>query len=237
MTNFLSASQNILFAGLLLLCSFASSSAVASKSASKEFADFLQSIKTIEANYAQKIHDVNNNLIDESQGKLYLKQGHQFRSEVLEPYRQDVISNGNKLWFIDHDLEQVNVSILSKKSAALPLVFLTGDISELEKEYQLSIDTNKELGLTTFVLVAKDSSNAFKEVRIGRKSKTLLFIELDNQYENNARIDFSEVRVNKALSPKLFSYEAQAGYDLIDNTVSDIAPDSKSTSSEDKHPR
>ena len=72
----------------------------------------LESLQTFQSAYKQTVIDKNSRVVEESQGSFYLGLNKSFKNTVTSPEHSEMISNGEKLWMIDHELEQVSVNYL-----------------------------------------------------------------------------------------------------------------------------
>ena len=78
-------------------------------SASQKFFDYLNGIESLEANFLQEITDQDGVVLETSQGFLKIKKPNKYRWVYFSPMEQEIVSNGDKIWIHDPELEQVVV--------------------------------------------------------------------------------------------------------------------------------
>ena len=78
-------------------------------SASQKFFDYLNGIESLEANFLQEITDQDGVVLETSQGFLKIKKPNKYRWAYFSPMEQEIVSNGDKIWIHDPELEQVVV--------------------------------------------------------------------------------------------------------------------------------
>ncbi|PKO36930.1 MAG: outer membrane lipoprotein carrier protein LolA, partial [Betaproteobacteria bacterium HGW-Betaproteobacteria-6] len=71
--------------------------------------DFLKSTRTLKADFSQMIIGKNGRKPQESAGTVAIARPGKLRWEILKPYPQLVVSDGEKVWIHDPDLQQVTV--------------------------------------------------------------------------------------------------------------------------------
>ena len=77
--------------------------------ASAELMQQLAQVKSFSANYRQRVYDIQQQLLQEGEGTLALKQHARFRFESQTPEPSLLVSDGSTLWFYNELLEQVSI--------------------------------------------------------------------------------------------------------------------------------
>ena len=113
---------------------------------------FANGVKTMTARFEQTVLDVNGKVSDRSAGSLKLQSPRQFRWDILEPYEQHIVADGDHVWVHDVELEQVNVRSQSFDEANSPLAVLL-DLGMLDQEFASS-ETGKRARATQLKLAA-----------------------------------------------------------------------------------
>src|SRR5689334_18285165 len=105
---------------LVLLCHCA----VAAEGARAKLDAFAKDLKSVSADFDQRVADANGGAGRSSHGTLALKAPRQFRWDVTAPYKQLIVADGEKVWVYDPDLEQVTVRAQGTEEAHSPLTVL-----------------------------------------------------------------------------------------------------------------
>jgi len=127
--------KNILYlVGLLSL--ILSSAVVAEQQPVAELRHFLAVTKTMQAEFKQVSFDEFGNPGQTSYGRFYLQRPGKFRWDYQKPFAQQIVSNAEKVWFFDADLEQVTVKTLDQSLGSTPALLLSGKMA-LEENFTL----------------------------------------------------------------------------------------------------
>ncbi len=187
----------------------------------------LQQLGNFEANYDQRVENKNGSLLEQGKGYFVLVEQKKFRSDVTHPYQLQTLSDGEKLWIIDHDLEQVTVGFLSDYLKDSPVALLLNNADQNNKDqigsmleaFSVEYVTNKEREQELFKLRSLDKQTLFNEIRLGLKQKKLSYIELDERSGNRVRLNFTQVKNLTAINDNLFKPRFPEHFELIDDTV------------------
>ncbi|MCP4413781.1 MAG: outer membrane lipoprotein chaperone LolA [Gammaproteobacteria bacterium] len=181
---------------------------------------YLQHLDSYEANFQQHIVSSSRQLIDSTSGRLLIKRPNRFRWEVISPYEQTIIADGNNIWSIDVDLEQVTVTDMESNLVNSPIMLLSskdakpGDYFSVE---QIKSDTEMQM----FLLQPLDSSANFEQVRLGFEDAILQLIELYDSLGQITIIRMTNIRNNPVMGNEAFIYQEIADFDVIDSRVQD----------------
>ena len=97
---------------------------------------FLQSTRTLKAEFNQSVIGKNGRKPQESSGLLALSRPGKLRWEIQKPYPQLVVGDGEKIWVHDPELQQVTVRKAGQAIGSSPAALLAGN-NELEKNFVL----------------------------------------------------------------------------------------------------
>ncbi len=176
--------------------------------------DFLGRVDTLEAAFEQSLYDEDDLRIERSAGRFYLDRPGRFRWHYDTPYVQEIVSDGERVWVYDSELEQVTEKRLGEAIGDSPARLLsTGE--DLERHFAVR-DLGRQGPLEWVELRPKDAEEgAFQAVRLGFEDATLRRMELSDSFGQTTVLRFSEVRVNPDLAPGRFRFEPPAGVDVI----------------------
>ncbi len=151
-----------------------------------------------------------------ARGVVYLKKGGKLRWEYAEPTRQEVVSDGKKLWVYTPSLNQVNVGEAPEALAGPAGSFLAG-LGRVREHFEVR-----------FLNPARPTDAAGHVVLDLRPKEPLptlsrLILILDpqgwqvrkavvhDQFENTVTMEFSRVAVNSGLPDRLFAFTPPPG--------------------------
>jgi outer membrane lipoprotein carrier protein len=178
----------------------------------------LASVNSMEAKFQQKVSNENGKILQTSAGVFALKKPKQFRWEIKGNAARLVVSNGKKVWDYDEDLAQVSVRSLSTQEQKLPIFFLSGDTSALEKNFEIKQCAATQN--TCFELVPRVSENQekqdiFQKIRLQFKDKVLVELETLDELGQKTIFKFSDVKTNPAIPDNRFQFVPPKGVDII----------------------
>ncbi len=177
---------------------------------------FSKSLKTLEASFEQTSYDENMKATEKSSGQVYMQKPGKFRWNYQEPYAQEIISDGDKLYIYEEDLEQVSIRKFDEALGTAPISLLT-DIKDLKEQF-----TIKELGEVDGLYVlqleakVKDTDYHFFLLALGEAG--LEKMQLKDKLGQQTDIELSNVKLNKKLNNSLFTFTPPKGVDVIDST-------------------
>ncbi len=199
---------------LLAVLSLSSLCAMADDTvAVQKLTQLLNQAQTITARFSQLTLDGSGTQLQETAGQLALKRPGLFRWHTDEPMEQLLVSNGEKVWLYDPDLEQVTIQTLDQRLTHTPALLLSGDVSKISENFEIS---HKEGGnVIDFILKPKSKDSLFDSLRLSFRDSVLNDMQLIDSIGQRTNILFLSVKMNEALDDKQFSFDIPEGADVI----------------------
>lgn len=199
---------------LLTVVSLSSMCALADETvAVQKLTQLLNQAQTITARFSQLTLDGGGTQLQETAGQLALKRPGLFRWHTDEPMEQLLVSNGEKVWLYDPDLEQVTIQTLDQRLTHTPALLLSGDVSKISQNFEIS---HKEGGnVIDFILKPKSKDSLFDSLRLSFRDSVLNDMQLIDSIGQRTNILFLNVKMNEPLDDKQFSFDIPAGADVI----------------------
>jgi outer membrane lipoprotein carrier protein len=174
---------------------------------------FFNDLDTLQADFHQEVRDGDNTLQQVSDGKVWIQRPGRFRWDYASPYRQQLVSDGERLWSYDEDLEQVTVQPIGEVLSATPAMLLGG--SE-PVENVFTIDTLPAEGSRQQVLLKpkSDDSNV-TALLLDFTDEVISGIRAEDSFGNITTFTFSNLVRNRELDTTLFRFEPPAGVDIV----------------------
>lgn len=198
---------------LLLCCVLAPTISNAADSARARLDAFAKGITSISADFAQQVFDPNGGSGKGSSGTLALKAPRQFRWDVVAPYKQLIVADGEKVWVYDPDLEQVTVRAQGTEEAHSPLTVLT-DLSQLDHDFSTNEQGSHD-GMIWLRLKSKDKEPQFAYCDLGFDANALARMDFEDTLGNRTQISFSHWQRNPKLPTDTFRFTPPKGVDVI----------------------
>lgn len=175
----------------------------------------LQAINTLHAGFSQMTYDELGNVDHRGTGVFYLQKPGKFRWNYREPFHQEVVTSGGKVWFYDADLEQVTIKKVDAAIGSTPALLLTGEISVMDN-FTLQNQGENE-GLSWVRLVPKNEDSGFKHITVGLDEHGIAGMELADNFGHLTRIYFQDIQTGVKIDPTLFEFKAPAGVDVFED--------------------
>ncbi len=183
------------------------------EAAVQKLTQLLNQAQTITARFSQLTLDGGGTQLQETAGELALKRPGLFRWHTDEPQEQLLVSNGEKVWLYDPDLQQVTIQKLDQRLTHTPALLLSGDVSEIRQNFDISF---KEAGdVVDFTLKPKAKDTLFDSLRLSFRKGVINDMQLIDSVGQRTNILFLSVKMNPVVDAKQFTFEVPAGADVI----------------------
>jgi outer membrane lipoprotein carrier protein len=175
--------------------------------------ELLNQAQTITARFSQLTLDGSGTQLQETAGELALKRPGLFRWHTDAPMEQLLVSNGEKVWLYDPDLQQVTIQALDQRLTHTPALLLSGDVSKIRDNFEISY---KEGGnVVDFILKPKSKDTLFDSLRLSFRNKVLNDMQLIDSIGQRTNILFLNVKMNEPQDNAQFTFKVPAGADVI----------------------
>ena len=176
--------------------------------------DYFNDLTAFQADFTQKLFNVDQELIEQSNGVITVKRPNKFRLEYQKPYFQLYIADGIKLLSYDQDLEQVIIKPQHGLLENSPAMILSNPDS-LDKNYTVT-SQGKDNGLEWYELIPKKEDSQFDRIQLGFDAQQLRIMELHDGFGQTTRLLLTKMQKNIAINASEFTFEAPAGVDIIE---------------------
>ena len=173
---------------------------------------FVTELTQLQAGFEQTVLAPDQQQAARSQGIFYLQRPGRFRWDYFEPEGQQIIADGESIWLIDPDLEQVSVQDQDDALAGTPALFLVGG-DAVEKHFEV-IDIGASQGFDWVELIPRDPDSQFVRVLLAFSDDLLQRMEMTDGFGQVTRFQFYDIQHNPTFKPGLFIYERPLNFDL-----------------------
>lgn len=189
----------------------------------------LADMNSIKGSFAQTITDADGSVLQATKGTYKIKRPGFLHWETLPPYEQIIISNSQRLWVYDPDLEQVTIHSAQHLDKG-PADILNGDLNEINQQYVV----NKILPSDAVPKKQKDASanvlesrvgftltpinvdvSSFAQVTIWFQNENLSLIEMLDKLSQITLIQFSDTTLNAEMNASEFVFTPPQDIDII----------------------
>jgi outer membrane lipoprotein carrier protein len=175
----------------------------------------MRETKSVKARFTQTFISKSRDRAAHAKGMLYIKRPKYFRWDYQEPYEQNIIADGTRVWVFEPDIEQVSTMMQDAALEGTPAVALLGG-EKLSKRFNLK-ELGKQHGMDWVELTPKDKEAQFTIIRLGLDKQGLKLLEMHDKRGQISRFHFTEI-VHGAKFPKdLFKFTPPDSYNSFLN--------------------
>jgi len=174
---------------------------------------YVDNLKTLRAEFVQRLYDDQDQLIQESRGDFLLQRPGQFRWDYKKPYAQLIVSDGKKVWIYDQDLAQVTVKKLDMNLGSAPILLLSQQQPLAEAFDILALGQKDDL--FWYKLEPKQAESDFKAIFLALDDNGLKVMELKDGFGQATQIRFMDLESNVKLDQKAFQFTPPEGVDVV----------------------
>ena len=175
--------------------------------------EFVRDVKSGRATFTQTVTAPDGAKKRSSSGSFEFLRPNRFRFVYAKPLEQTIVSDGQRVWIFDADLNQVSIRKFSAVLGATPAALLAG--GSLDKDFDVS-NQPSEGGMEWVLALPKVKDGAFQSVRIGFKAKTLSAVEITDSFGQRSNLQFSQMQSNAVIAADAFKFTPPAGADVIE---------------------
>ena len=194
---------------LVLACA----AGVASAGGIAQLRHFVESARSARGEFEQTVIAASGRKPQRASGSFVFARPGKFRWTYDKPYAQVLVSDGDKLWSWDRDLNQVTVKRLGDALGSTPAAILAGD-DAIERNFEL-VEAGSSDGLEWVHAKPKQADSSFESMRMGFAGGTLRRMELKDNFGQTTLIEFRSLVAGARPDPAQFSFVAPPGADVI----------------------
>ena len=207
--------KTLLRSSVTALCLSLLSPAVSAEdqSAAERLNELLSQAQTMTGGFSQMTLSSNGASLQETTGSLELKRPGMFRWHTDPPLEQLLVSDGEKIWLYDPDLEQVTIQQMDQRLSHTPALLLSGDVSQLQDSFD--IEWLQSGGIEDFSLTPTDADSMFDDLRLSFNDGVINDMQMSDPVGQRTNILFRNVELNAPLDDARFTFEVPDGVDVI----------------------
>lgn len=172
--------------------------------------EFARGLDSLSAEFSQVTIDGNEEVVEESRGRMYFEAPDRIRWDYLEPFPQVIVADGEQLWHYDESLEQVTVRPQPAPEDSPMLVLTRPEL--LEKFYRiLPSDRPDQLRFEPLADQAE-----IEMARLTFRDGKPAFLDLFDPFGQSTRLALSEIKRNPEIERGTFDFEVPEGADVLE---------------------
>jgi outer membrane lipoprotein carrier protein len=198
---------------LLLLAGAGLLPAAHAQDAVERLRAFVRDTKSGQSAFTQVVTSADGKRRRTSSGEFAFARPDRFRFVYRKPFEQTLVSDGQKVWMHDPDLNQVSSRKLGQALASTPAALLAG--GALEPAFALAAEPPAE-GLDWVKAMPQARDGAFQWMRVGFRGNELAVIEVLDSFGQRTRLEFARFEANATIPADRFRFVVPAGADLVE---------------------
>jgi outer membrane lipoprotein carrier protein len=182
--------------------------------------NFVKTVKSGRADFTQAVtapaKDGQAARTKTSSGTFEFSRPNRFKFVYRQPFEQSIVADGQTLWLLDVDLNQVTARQQSKVMGATPAALIASapDLKALQADFTLADAPDKD-AMQWVEATPKAKDSALQSVRVGFKSGAFAVLEILDSFGQRSTMTFSAFQANAPLDAASFQFKPPAGADVI----------------------
>jgi outer membrane lipoprotein carrier protein len=182
--------------------------------AAERLVEELGRLKSLEATFQQIMADTHGIVTERTHGRVLAERPGRFRWITDPPFAQELVSDGETLWFYDPDLEQVTVRPVDEQLMQTPALLLSGDAEQVVREFDVSLAVDRD-DYREFVLTPRSEDAIFETLVLAFDATQPTILEIVDGLGEKTRIFFGDFTANPSVETERFRFEIPPGVDVI----------------------
>ncbi|MFU8830825.1 MAG: outer membrane lipoprotein chaperone LolA [Wenzhouxiangella sp.] len=171
---------------------------------------FAEGLESLAGGFTQITLEQSGRILEQTEGRLYYQGPDRFRWSYLEPFPQELVADGERLWHYDESLDQVTVRDQPPASESPLLVLTRPDL--LDRFYQ--IEATDEVDILRFRPVQDEAE--FEHATLYFDEGLPVALELNDRFGQLTRLELFDLTRNPDLDPDLFTFVVPPEADLLE---------------------
>lgn len=185
--------------------------------ATAQLVERLSKLESIRGEFQQLVLDQDDSRLQEAGGEMVVARPNRFRWHTLTPFEQLVVSDGEKVWVYDADLEQVVVKPLAGQVSKTPALLFGGNPETVGESFEVKrLDGGGDT--VTFQLLPLEEETLFRLLEVTFRGDKPVSMRLEDSLGQKTTIDFPSLELNVEPDPALFQFTPPEGADVIRQT-------------------
>jgi outer membrane lipoprotein carrier protein len=197
----------------------AAGAADAPAGATAQLRSFLKDSHTARGDFTQRTSGQSNSGrpkgVQQSSGQFEFQRPGRFRWVYKTPFEQTIVSDGEKVYLYDKDLNQVTVRRVEASLPASPasILFGTGDF---ERDFEVT-DAGTRDGMEWLTAKPRAKNGSFEQIEIGMRAGVPGAMRLADSFGQTTDLAFAHVERNPVVDAAAFRFTPPAGADVLED--------------------
>lgn len=195
---------------------FATSLYASTMDAKKELIELLSRIDGFSTHFNQSLIDANGVLVQSQSGKLHVQKPSKLYWTVFAPNEQSIVSDGEKLWVYDPDLEQVIIQPYSDNPESNPINLLLGNPQTLSASFRLEAHHDVTDSVQQFKLKPTQLNALYTDITLEFTAQALSAFNFTDNLGQKTQMTLRDFSLNPQFKEDFFIFDVPKGVDIVD---------------------
>jgi len=192
---------------------------IAGRLAVEKLEAILKETTTLSAKVEQLLIDQEGRELQETSAQLYMSKPASFYWEILEPYQEVMVTDGELIWRYEPDLDQVTIQLFNNELERTPVMLLNGTAESIAAAYDVESVQMDEGKVSRFILHPLHPGSLFERLSLTFEGLELVEMQFESSLGQKTSLSFHAVLRNQAIATGQFSFTPPSGVEIIDNRL------------------
>lgn len=178
----------------------------------------LADMQTLSAEVNVLTLDQDGREIQESSSRLIMQKPDHFSWETIAPYPELMITDGNRIWRFEYDLEQITIEPFSDDISRTPVLLLNGNADDIAQTYFVAAAAMDSGSRQRFILTPRVPDSLFTRLSLTFANSLLEEMQFEDSLGQKTSLSFANLEINRVIDASVFTVELPDDMEIIDNT-------------------
>ena len=178
-----------------------------------ELLAILSPVKGISAHFTQDTFNAQGAVQQHNEGELKAQEPNRFYWKTVDPYPQEIVTDGKTLWVYDPDLAQVTVKPFEENYAKTPAMLFAGNTRVISEQF--TVEKLPGSAQRFRLLPKKQQRDLFESLEMQFDQGVPSNMVIYDAMQQKTTLFFSQVTLNPVLPESQFGFVAPAGVDVL----------------------
>lgn len=179
-------------------------------SAVEKLTEQLAPLTAITGRFTQIQKDAEGDVFSRSSGTFTMQRPGMLRWETVEPFPQLLVTDGNKIWLYDEDLEQVTISSVDEQLNQTPAIIFSGELNQIKQQFDVYTKDGAR-----FSLKPKGSGEVYQRLDIEFENNLIKRMMILDGFGQTTEFFLTDVTATAVKPLSYFQFQAPQGTDVL----------------------
>lgn len=179
----------------------------------QELLSVLEPVKGISAAFTQDTYDNKGVVQQHNEGELKAEEPNHFYWKTVDPFPQEIITDGKTLWVYDPDLQQVVVKPFEENYSKTPAMLFAGNAVAISQQFKVEKIEGIAQGFR--LLPKQQQKDLFQSLDLVFEDKQPVSMTILDAMQQKTIIHFRSVKMNPSTLEAQFRFDPPKGVEVL----------------------